>query len=91
MNIKLILKIIAFLLAALFMGMFVFENLDPVRIWIPFFKGRQCGLIIIIAVSYVIGASNMFWMMVHFGSRMNRKAKAVAAEEDDGELFEDEA
>jgi len=90
MKIKLILKILAFLLFALFMGMFIFENFEPVRIWIPFLKNRQCGLIIIIGVSYVIGASNMFWVMVHFGSLMKRKQQAVAAEEDDGELFQDE-
>ncbi|MBF0386928.1 MAG: hypothetical protein HQL20_03635 [Candidatus Omnitrophica bacterium] len=91
MKIKLILKIIAVLLFLLFMGMFIFENLEPVRIWIPFFKGRQCGLIIIIAISYLLGLSNMFWVMVHFGSKMRKKRQALEAKEDDGELFEDEA
>ncbi|MBF0594570.1 MAG: hypothetical protein HQL22_06350 [Candidatus Omnitrophica bacterium] len=91
MKINLILKILAFILFLLFMGMFIFENLDPVRIWIPFFKGRQFGLIYIIGITYVIGLSNMFWVMVHFGARMKRKQQAVEAEEDDGELFEDEA
>lgn len=91
MKIQLILKIVAVLLAFLFLGMFIFENFEPVRIWIPFLKNRQCGLIIIIAVSYVIGASNMFWVMVHFGAQMKRRKLAVETKEDDGELFEDEA
>ncbi len=91
MKITTVFKIILGLLAIVFMGMFVFENIDPVRIWIPLFKGRQCGLIYIIAVSYLLGVSNMFWFMVHFGSKMKRKKKALEDQIEEGqELFQDE-
>ncbi|MBF0330855.1 MAG: hypothetical protein HQL17_02880 [Candidatus Omnitrophica bacterium] len=89
MKIATVIKIIVGLLFIVFIGMFIFENLDPVRIWIPLFKNRQCGLIYIIAASYLIGVSNMFWFMVHFGSKMKKKEK-VAEIEDGQELFEDE-
>ena len=92
MNIKTVLKIILGLLAFIFLGMFVFENLDPVRIWLPLIKNRQCGLIYIILIAYLIGVSNMFWIMVHFGARMKRKQQAAANLAEEGqELFEDEA
>ncbi|MBF0123279.1 MAG: hypothetical protein HQL21_07755 [Candidatus Omnitrophica bacterium] len=86
-----VLKIILGFLVLVLLVFFVFENLDPVRIWIPLFKGRQCGLIYIIGVSYLIGVSNMFWLMVHFGARMKKKQAAKEVTEDGQELFEDEA
>ncbi|MBF0569188.1 MAG: hypothetical protein HQL18_00205 [Candidatus Omnitrophica bacterium] len=91
MKVATVLKIIAGLLVVVFFGFFVFENLDPVRIWLPLIKNRQCGLIYIIAISYIIGLSNMFWLMVHFGARMKRKQQEGAAVEEGQELFEDEA
>ena len=91
MKIQTVLKIIALLLAVIFLGMFIFENLDPVPIWIPLFKGRHCGLIYIIVVSYLIGLSNMFWFMVHMGSRMKKKKQLNEPADDEQELFEDEA
>ena len=92
MKLTTVFKIILGLLFVVFLGMFIFENIDPVRIWIPLFKGRQCGLIYIILVSYVIGVSNMFWFMVHFGSKMKRKQKLteLKEQEQEQELFEDE-
>ena len=91
MKLMTVIKIILGLLFIVFFGMFVFENIDPVRIWIPLFKGRQCGLIYIILVSYIIGVSNMFWFMVHFGAKMKSKQKLREVEDEGGELFEDEA
>ncbi|MBF0486453.1 MAG: hypothetical protein HQL16_08070 [Candidatus Omnitrophica bacterium] len=92
MKVQTVIKIIAGLVAVIFFGFFVFENLDPVRIWLPLIKNRQCGLIYIILVSYLLGVSNMFWLMVHFGSRMKRKQKILEEAAEDGqELFEDEA
>ncbi|HBR14164.1 MAG TPA: hypothetical protein DD723_01285 [Candidatus Omnitrophica bacterium] len=91
MKIKTVLKIIALLLILTFLGMFIFENLTPVPIWIPLFRGRQCGLIVIILISYLIGASNIFWFMVHIGAKMKKKRKLSELVEEDEELFEDEA
>ncbi|MBF0571462.1 MAG: hypothetical protein HQL12_06270 [Candidatus Omnitrophica bacterium] len=91
MKVKTVIKIIAGILAFIFLGFFVFENSDPVRIWIPLIKNRQCGLIYIIAISYLLGISNMFWLMTHFGAKMKKKRQVSESTEEGQELFEDEA
>ncbi|MBF0511559.1 MAG: hypothetical protein HQL13_04430 [Candidatus Omnitrophica bacterium] len=91
MKVKTVIKIIAGLLAVIFLGFFIFENSDPVRIWLPLVKNRQCGLIYIIMISYLLGISNMFWIMTHFGARMKQKRKLSENVEEGQELFEDEA
>ena len=91
MKISTVLKIVALLLVLVFLVMFVFENLDPVRIWIPLFKGRQCGLIFIILTAYLIGMSNAVWIMARISAVMKKKQKASEAAQEKEELFEDEA
>ncbi|MBF0503614.1 MAG: hypothetical protein HQL14_00790 [Candidatus Omnitrophica bacterium] len=91
MKVKTVIKIIAGLLAIILLGFFIFENSDPVRIWLPLIKNRQCGLIYIIAISYLLGISNMFWLMTHFGAKLKQRRKLAESTEEGQELFEDEA
>jgi len=91
MKVKTVIKIIVAVLAFVLFGFFVFENSDPVRIWIPLIKNRECGLIYIIAIAYLLGVSNMFWLMTHFGAKMRQKKQLIESPEEGQELFEDEA
>lgn len=91
MKVSTVLKIALFLLVFTLFGMFIFENLDPVSIWIPLFKGRQFSLILIIAIAYFLGVSNAVWVMLHFGAKMRKRQKMLEAEAEQSEvLFEDD-
>ncbi len=90
MKISTVVKIITLLLLLTFLGMFIFENLDPVPIWIPLFKGRHCGLIFIILAAYLAGASNSVWVMTHISARIKKKQKMRELMDENAELFEDE-
>jgi uncharacterized integral membrane protein len=85
-----VIKIISFILFLVLMIFFVFENLDPVTIWIPLFKGRHIGLIYIILVSYAFGLSSAMWGMTFFRAEMRRRQRQEEVPEEDQPLFEDE-
>jgi len=72
------------------MVFFVFENLDPVTIWIPLIKERHFGLIYIILVFYVIGISNAFWVITLVGAQRKKMMKSREVPESEQSLFEDE-
>ena len=86
-----IIKIAAGLIVLILMVFFVYENLDPIPIWIPFVKGRHFGLIYIILTFYLIGATNAAWVMVLIGRHRRRRAKLEEVPEHKQMLFEDEA
>ncbi|MBF0479892.1 MAG: hypothetical protein HQL26_10460 [Candidatus Omnitrophica bacterium] len=86
-----VLKIILVFFLLMLLGMFIFENIDPVPIWIPFFKGRRFGLIFIIVLFYILGALSAVWVMSRIGANMKKKMKLRELSEEDEELFEDEA
>ncbi|MBF0489288.1 MAG: hypothetical protein HQL15_01540 [Candidatus Omnitrophica bacterium] len=87
-----VIKIIFFLLFLILMVFFVFENIDPVPIWIPMFKGRHFGLIYIILASYVLGASNAFWVitLIHRERKKKQKLEESASEKEEVLFEEDE-
>jgi uncharacterized integral membrane protein len=91
MRFSTVIKIILVLLFLILMVFFVFENIDPVTIWIPLFKGRHIGLIYIILVSYVLGMSSSFWIITLVGIERKRRIKLEAIPEGEQSLFEDEA
>ncbi|MBF0477902.1 MAG: hypothetical protein HQL26_00300 [Candidatus Omnitrophica bacterium] len=84
-------KIIAIFFVVMLAGMFIFENIDPVPIWIPFFKGRRFGLIFIILASYILGVLTAVWVMKRIGANMKKQIKLRELAEEEEELFEDEA
>ena len=90
MRISTVLKIIAGLFILMLMVFFVFENLDPVTIWIPLIKERSFGLIYILAVFYILGVSNAFWVITFIGARRKRNMKLHAVADRDQSLFEGE-
>jgi len=73
------------------MVFFVFENLDPVTIWIPLFKGRHIGLIYIILAFYLVGITNALWIVTFIGIERKKRAKLEEIPDKDKSLFEDEA
>ena len=85
-----IIKIIVGFIFLVLMVFFVFENIDPVPIWIPMFKVRQIGLIYIILGAYLIGASNAFWVLTIIANERKRRAKLEEIPEKDQALFEEE-
>ncbi|MBF0531977.1 MAG: hypothetical protein HQL23_02650 [Candidatus Omnitrophica bacterium] len=85
-----VIKIIFGVLFLLLMVFFIFENLDPVPIWIPMFKGRRIGMIYIILASYVFGFATAMWGMTVIGREIKRQQKAAEVPESEQALFEDE-
>ena len=86
-----IIKIITFIIILFMLVFFVFENIDPVPIWIPLFKGRHIGLIYIIVAFYILGAVNALWMVTVIGNERKKKLKLQEIPEHEQSLFEDEA
>lgn len=91
MRFSTVIKIILGLVFLILMVFFVFENLDPVTIWIPLFKGRHIGLIYIIVLFYALGMTSSFWIMTLIGIGQRRKMKLEEVPESEQSLFEDEA
>ena len=85
-----VIKIFIILLLVMLMVFFVFENLEPVTVWIPLFKGRHFGLIYIILASYVWGIANTLWMVTYIGSQRKKILKSKVIPEGEQSLFEDE-
>jgi len=90
MRISTLIKIIAGLIFLMLMVFFVFENLDPVTIWIPLVKDRHFGLIYIIFAFYLLGITNAFWMVTVVGSQRKKRMKLKVVPEGEQSLFEDE-
>ena len=90
MKFSTVIKIIAGLVFLMLMVFFIFENLDPVTIWIPLVKDRHFGLIYIILAFYLLGASNAFWMITYVGSERKKRMKLKVVPEGEQSLFEDE-
>lgn len=91
MKMPMALKIAGGLLIVTLVGMFIFENLEPVKIWIPLFKGRRYGLVFIILTAYLLGVFSAIWIMLSVGFKRRKKRKLLElAEEQEQELFEDE-
>ena len=85
-----VMKIVAGLIFLILLVFFVFENLDPVTIWIPMVRGRHFGLIYIILAFYLLGASNAFWMITYIGAERRKRLKLKVVPESEQSLFEDE-
>ena len=90
MRFSTVLKIIAGLIFLMLLVFFVFENLDPVVIWLPLIKDRHFGLIYIILACYLLGASNAFWMITAIGAQRKKRMKLQAVPDHEQSLFEDE-
>jgi len=90
MRFSTVVKMIAGLLFLILIIFFVFENLDPVMIWIPFIKDRHFGLIYIILVFYLLGISNAFWVITFVGAERKKRLKLKEIPEAEQSLFEDE-
>ena len=91
MRFSTVIKLIVGLIFLLLIVFFVFENNDPVQIWIPFFKGRHINLIYIIVAFYLIGISNALWMVALIGAERRKRMKLAEIPESEQSLFEDEA
>src|ERR1035437_6878880 len=91
MRFSTVIKIILGLIFLILTVFFVFENIDPVTIWIPLFKGRHIGLIYIIFVFYVLGMSSSFWIITLLGIQRKRRMKLEEIPDSEQSLFEDEA
>ena len=91
MRFSTVLKIIAGIVVLIMMVFFVFENLDPVMIWIPLFKGRHIGLIYIIMLFYILGMTSSFWIMTMLGIKRKKMMKLAEIPDSEQSLFEDEA
>ncbi len=91
MRFSTVLKIIAGLIILILMVFFVFENNEPVTIWIPLIKDRQFGLIYIIGAFYILGMTSAFWMITLIGIARKRRAKLEVLPDKEQSLFEDEA
>ncbi|MBF0521954.1 MAG: hypothetical protein HQL24_02740 [Candidatus Omnitrophica bacterium] len=85
-----VMKVIGIILGLVLMVFFIFENTDPVTIWIPLFKGRHIGLIYIIWAAYLLGMLNAFWIITLVGARLKKKRKMEAIPEGEEVLFQDE-
>ncbi|MBF0384275.1 MAG: hypothetical protein HQL27_00235 [Candidatus Omnitrophica bacterium] len=83
-------KITSFSLLVILLVFFIFENVDPVRIWIPLFKGRHIGLIYIILASFFLGVISTLWTFTIIGGEIKRRKKLEELPEDEKPLFEDE-
>jgi len=90
MRFSTVIKIIAGLIFLMLMVFFVFENLDPVTIWLPLIKDRHFGLIYIILAFYLLGASNAFWVITYAGAKRRKKMKLQVVPDSEQSLFEDE-
>jgi len=90
MRISTVLKVIAGIIVLILMAFFVFENLDPVTIWIPMIKDRSFGLIYIILVFYALGVSNAIWVITIIGAHRRKRMKLEVVAGHDQSLFEDE-
>lgn len=86
-----IIKSLIVLLFLVLMVFFVFENNDPVHVWIPFFKGRHIGLIYIMLAFYVIGITNALWVVAFIGAERRKRMKLQNVPVTEQSLFEDEA
>ncbi|MBF0217225.1 MAG: hypothetical protein HQL30_09570 [Candidatus Omnitrophica bacterium] len=85
-------KLFVGLLLALFAIMFFVENMDPVPIYFPIFKGRRFGLIFIMGFSYIMGMASMFFIMTKIGGKLRemRKKKEAMTSPEEEELFDEE-
>ena len=90
MRFSTVIKIVAGLLLLILMVFFVFENLDPVTIWIPLVKGRHFGLIYIILAFYLLGITNSLWVLNIIGARRKRRMKLQEKSDSEQSLFEGE-
>lgn len=90
MRISTVLKIIAAIIVLILMVFFVFENLDPVTIWIPLIKDRSFGLIYILLVFYALGVTNALWVVTFIGAQRKRRMKLQEVPDKEQSLFEDE-
>jgi len=91
MRFSTVIKIIAAIIILILMVFFVFENNEPVRIWIPLIKDRQFGLIYIILAFYALGMTSSFWIITFIGIERKRRMKLEQVPDKDQSLFEDEA
>ena len=91
MRFSTVIKIIAGLIVLILMVFFVFENNEPVTIWIPLIKDRHFGLIYIILTFYVLGMSSAFWIITLIGMDRKRKLRIQQIPDSEQSLFEDEA
>lgn len=83
-------KIIIILLMLIFAVMFFIENMDPVPIYFPIFKGHKVGLIFIMFGSYSMGMLTMFGIINTVGAKIRKKRRLHESKEGQEELFEEE-
>ena len=86
-----IIKVIFTFFCLMLMGFFVYENLEPIPIWIPFVKDRHIGLIYIILIVYLIGVFNAVWAVIWIGGQRKKRMKLEEIPEHEQVLFEDGA
>jgi uncharacterized integral membrane protein len=76
-------------LAALFLVMFIVENFAPVPLYIPFLRGRNISMMLIILAAYILGAVTAFMVMRNIGAG-NRKKKKLDEDDASEELYDEE-